>query len=232
MKALEIRVAYDYVDPGSYLGARLLDRWIREEHRTVQLDWVPLELSVPPDARLDPTAPTWRDMHRAMHAQAVRAGIPLSIPSWIPWTRKAHELALHAREKGCFESVHRALFEAHFADSRDIGRIDVLVEIAAEQGLDPAEVRTVLGVDRFRSEVEQLREAARRAGIRGVPTFVSGGEKLEGLTAPPVLRAFLDELVRPEPNAGLPARGGGGGGPSAPLAVERRSERGGAWRIT
>ncbi len=210
MTSLRVRVAYDYVDPGSYLAAHLLDRWTAEEVWKLEIDWVPLELSVPPGAPVDPGVPAWSAMTRAMRRHAVEAEIPFSPPARLPWSRKAHELVLHARERGCFDSVHRALLEAHFSGSGDIGRIDVLVGIAAGEGLDPGEVRTVLGVDRYRPEVERLRQAARSAGVRGVPTFESGGARLEGLGAPSALRVFLEGAAGPgaDQTGGKRRRGG------------------------
>ena len=191
MSARRIRITYDYVDPGSYLAARLLDRWTAGRGRQLEVSWVPLELSAPPSLPVDARAPAWSAMTGAMRRHAAALEIPFSPPARIPWSRKAHELALHAQERGCFDSVHRALFEAHFSGSEDIGRIDVLADIAAAGGLDPGEVRTVLGVDRYRPEVERLRRAARRAGIRGVPTFELAGVRLEGFGAPSALWRFL-----------------------------------------
>ena len=199
MSARRIRITYDYVDPGSYLAARLLDRWTAAGPRELEISWVPLELSAPPSLPVDARAPEWSAMSGAMRRHAAVLEIPFSPPARIPWSRKAHELALHARERGCFDSVHRALFEAHFSGSEDIGRIDTLADIAAAGGLDPGEVRTVLGVDRYRPEVERLRRAARRAGIRGVPTFESGGARLEGFRAPSALWRFLGAEVGPTP---------------------------------
>ena len=214
MTAVRIQVAYDYVDPGSYLATHFLGRWISGEGRAVEIDWVPLELSVPPAAPVDPEVPAWSAMTRAMYRHALEAEIPFAPPARVPRSRKAHELALHAHSRGCFESVHRSLFEAHFSGSGDIGRIDVLVGIAAAEGLDPGEVRTVLGVDRFRPEVERLREAVRRAGVRGVPTFESGRARLEGLAAPAALWAFLEGAAGTGPD---PGRGGRGEGRRAPV---------------
>ena len=207
MSARGIRIAYDYVDPGSYLAARLLDRWTAGGAGDLEISWVPLELSAPPSTPVDARRPEWSAMTGAIRRHAAALGIPFSPPARIPWSRKAHELALHARERGCFDSVHRALFEAHFSGSADIGRIDALAGIAAAGGLDPGEVRTVLGVDRYRPEVEQLRRAARRDGIRGVPTFESGGARLEGLGTPSALWRFLGAEAGPAPDGQAAADG-------------------------
>ena len=66
----------------------------------------------------------------------------------------------------------------------------------------------MLGVDRYRPEVEQLRWAARSAGIRGVPTFESGGARLEGFRAPSALRRFLEAETGPAPGGQAAAAGG------------------------
>jgi predicted DsbA family dithiol-disulfide isomerase len=109
----------------------------------------------------------------------------------VPWTRKAHELALHAREKQLFPEVHAALFRAYLHEGRDIGRVDVLVSLAAEVGLEREEARTVLGVDRHAATVDGLRGEAERLGVRGVPTLLVAGERIEGVLPPEALRALL-----------------------------------------
>lgn len=112
-------------------------------------------------------------------------------PSFLPRTRKAHELAFMAAEKGCFSEVHRALFRSHFVDGEDIGRVDALVRIGVAAGLDGGEVHTVLGVDRFLPAVDEARVICRTLGVRGVPTMILGNDRLEGFQGKSPLRAFL-----------------------------------------
>jgi predicted DsbA family dithiol-disulfide isomerase len=195
---LDLRVTFDYVDPGSYLVRELLERWRDEGLISVGISWHPLELRTPDESPVDPTAPEWQSLERAMIGAAERAGTPLGRPQRIPWTRKAHELAFHAREKGLFEEVHRGLFEAHFFEGRDIGRVDHLVELGERLGLESAEARTVLGVDRFTSAVEAARIEALRAEIRGVPTIEVGEFRVEGLGDVDGLRELLVGLAGPE----------------------------------
>ena len=198
MRETKISFAFDYVDPGSYLVSRLLERWGDRIDTVFVVTWTPLELRVPPASLLDPSDKSWLEMTRDIQTQAHEERVPFVEPKCIPWTRKAHELAFHAREKGCFEPIHRALFEAQFVEPRDIGRIDVLVEIAGEHGLDAGEARTVLGVDRFRSQVEESRAAAGAEGIRGVPTLELPGARFEGVRGPGSLESFLTDVLRTE----------------------------------
>jgi len=192
-----IHIVYDYVDPGSYIAFRLLRSWREELADPPPVSWTPLELRTPSSSLLDPQDPAWEDLSRFIEGEAREAKIPFRVPRFIPWSRKAHELALHAREEGCFDRIHEAIFRAHFEEGRDIGRVDVLVELAGEQELDPAGARTVLGVDRFLPAVEEARRSLLDRGVRGVPTVETAGRVLEGFPDAAGFLAFLRESGRP-----------------------------------
>lgn len=89
-------------------------------------------------------------------------------------TRKAHEAAAFAASRGVGPAFRAAVYRARFCDGRDVGRVDVLVELAAALGLDPSETKVVLDVDTFAARVLAEHEAAVRAGVEGVPTLVAG----------------------------------------------------------
>lgn len=188
-----MRFVYDYVDPGSYLAHGLLQRWVRTYSGEVAIEASPLELRPPGDAALDPRAPEWRELTAWVESEARRLDLPFRPPEGAPRTRKAHELAMHARERGAFDGVHAALFRAHFVDGLDLARIDVLMAVAEQEGLDPSEVRTVLGVDRFLPWVEETRAELLEAGVRGVPVLAVGGGTLEGFPGGDEFLRFLAE---------------------------------------
>lgn len=202
MPSLRLNVIHDYVDPGSYLAFRLLEGWAAALSDPPEVTWFPLELRTPSGGPLDPSDPGWKAMARFLEDEARREAIPFRIPGFIPFTRKAHELALHAKEKGCFPLVHGAIFRAHFEEGRDIGRVDVLIELAAEVGMDGAEARTVLGVDRFLPAVEEARRSLLGREVRGVPTVEAPDRVLEGFPDVAGFRRFLDELTSPPPEGG------------------------------
>ena len=56
-------------------------------------------------------------------------------------SRLAFETAFFSRTAGRFDTVHRALFKAYFEDGRDIGNVDILLDIANECGVDRTELR-------------------------------------------------------------------------------------------
>ena len=106
---------------------------------------------------------------------ASRDGLDLNLDdiARTPSTLDAHRLVQFAEEKHADPAVMvEAIFAGYFQHSRDIGDIDVLVEIAAEQWLDADEARTFLKSERDRKSVRIADAAARKIGIQAVPCFV------------------------------------------------------------
>lgn len=207
MNPPKLEIVFDYVDPGSYLVLELLEAGIHGLGvKSEEVRWRPLEFRTPEQAPLDPDDPTWRRLVEHHEEEARGLGLPFRIPHLAPRTRKAHELGFHARERGVFPAVHQALFRAHFREGRDLGRVDVLVEVAREAGLDPSEVRTVLGVDRFREAVEEERAMLLESGVRGVPTLqlasTTAAPRIEGYHGAPALGEAVARLLVASPGAG------------------------------
>lgn len=114
-------------------------------------------------------------------------------------TGKAHELARFAKATGLEEEIRKAVYAAYWASGRDIGRIDVLQAIAAEQGLDPVDVKIALDIDRFRDEVARDDRIASRLNIRTAPVvyFGSGSDArvLTGAQSVESLERLVQEVI-------------------------------------
>lgn len=178
---------YDYVDPASCLVERQLARLAPE----TPIERLPFEVRVPPAPMVDVRDPAWLRSWEGARETMVPEGIVLATPRRVPWTRKAHELALHAGEEGRFPEIHAALFQAFIEEGRDLGRVDVLLEIAVGLGLDYTRAKAVLDVDRHAEAVVAARERAERLGVQGVPTLRAGSRILEGFRSGDDVRTFL-----------------------------------------
>jgi predicted DsbA family dithiol-disulfide isomerase len=189
MDASDIRFFFDYVDPLSYLEE--LELGSLEEDGLPSIARVPFEIRPPPREMLDPDGEEWRSLWRRATSAAGDVGVRLTEPPLLPWTRKAHELALHAGERGLGPEAHRAIFDAVFTRGADVGRVDVLVGIAEALGMDRMETKVVLDVDRHAARVEALRDAASAAGVVGTPTLSRPGRTLQGFHNRDTVRTFL-----------------------------------------
>lgn len=183
---------FDYVDARSWV----VELWLAElsPFDGITVDRRPYELRPPPEAVIGPSDPEWATSRSWALPTLEGMGRTLADPSLVPWTRKAHELALHATREGCYEQVHAALFERFHEGGADIGRIDVLVSIAASAGLDTSESKAVLDVDRYSDEVFEARREAEELGVRGAPTIIAGHKRLERPQGFDELRIFLTSL--------------------------------------
>lgn len=190
---------YDYVDPVSYALRKRLEALRETTH--IPVEAIPLELNPPPTPLLDPEGGEYASRWEGLDPLGSASVEGFRRPWIVPWTRKAHELAFHARQEDCFEEIHEALFRAYLIDGRDIGRIDVLVEIAGAAGLDPLEVKAVLDVDRYRDAVEDARARSLDTGCTSPPALKWRERVISGNQEPEALRRLLSGLPErnPEP---------------------------------
>ncbi len=91
-------------------------------------------------------------------------------------TVKAHELLHFAKEQGLQKEMTERLMSAYFTEARHVGRIDDLVELAAEAGLDREAARDALESGRYLEAVRADQAQAQAYGIQGVPFFVIDGK--------------------------------------------------------
>jgi predicted DsbA family dithiol-disulfide isomerase len=87
-------------------------------------------------------------------------------------TIKAHELLHYAKSQGRQLDMKERLLKAYFVDGRHVGRIEDLADLAAEIGLDRAEVVRVLTDNTYLADVKTDVAKAAEYGINGVPFFV------------------------------------------------------------
>ena len=90
-------------------------------------------------------------------------------------TIKAHELIHYAKAQGRQLDMKERLLKAYFVDGRHVGRIDDLADLAAEIGLDRAEVVRALTDETYLPDVKADVAQAVAYGIQGVPFFVIDG---------------------------------------------------------
>ncbi|RAJ45667.1 putative DsbA family dithiol-disulfide isomerase [Kitasatospora sp. SolWspMP-SS2h] len=203
-----IKVWSDYVCPFCMLAEGPLQEAVRD--LDVEIEWMPFELRPHPTPTLRPEDPylpaIWE---RSVYPMARRMGVDLTLPtvSPQPYTRLAFEGYQYAAEHGRAAEYTPRLLRAFFQEDRDIGRIDVLADIAAELGLDADEFSQAL-IDG--SYTETHRAALRTAEafrISVAPTIIiDGRHRIEGVpTAAQLRKAVLDARAEQDAAGEAPA---------------------------
>jgi len=92
-----------------------------------------------------------------------------------PNTIDCHRLILWAEEAGDAARMKQRLMDLYFTEGADLSDREVLVNAAADCGLDPDRVRHDLAADTDAARVEEAANTAKDSGIDGVPFFIFGG---------------------------------------------------------
>jgi predicted DsbA family dithiol-disulfide isomerase len=183
-----ITVISDAICPWCFIGKRQLERALAilaaDQGQEFAVAWYPYQLN--PDM---PVEGVERAAYRAakfgsvergreIDARVGQAGAAVGIDfnfsamRRTPNTVAAHRVIRAAGAGGRQNAVVERLFTAYFLEGLDIGDTEVLAACDAEAGGDAAATRTMLTSDAHRAEVLAEDNAARRAGISGVPSFV------------------------------------------------------------
>ena len=95
-------------------------------------------------------------------------------------SRLAQELAKWGESFPEGEALNLKLFEAYFAEGRNLAEPEVLLDVAKVAGLPLETAEEVIRQRSFRDAVDIDWKRAHELGVTGVPTFVSGNRGLVG----------------------------------------------------
>jgi predicted DsbA family dithiol-disulfide isomerase len=113
-----------------------------------------------------------------------------------PNTLDCHRLILWAQSSGKAPQMKQRLMDLYFTEGADLSDREVLVGAAGDIGLDPATIRGMLASDADVERVENAANAAKDAGIDGVPTFILGGAAaVSGAQSPEVLANAIQQVA-------------------------------------
>lgn len=195
---VDLQVYYDFASPFCYVGRAVVARLRAASEMRVR--WLPFETIdyLPPQGAM-PQNPAF--VRRGEAARTVRLAAEYGMEVHLRERLLNSNLALCAVEHayavegdagqdGLADAVHGALFGAFYRDERDIGKLDVVLDVAAAQGLASG-LEAALREGTYRERVAQSRVDAHALGVVAVPTFLSGGSGIVGI---PEFAAF-EQLI-------------------------------------
>ncbi|MGY9014259.1 MAG: DsbA family oxidoreductase, partial [Rhodospirillales bacterium] len=105
-----------------------------------------------------------------------------------PNSLDAHRMARFTDVYSRANETVEALFHAYFVNGRDIGDIEVLIDITEELDLPVAEIRAYLESDADVALIYEENARAHSLGVNGVPSYLfSGGLTISGAQESEVL---------------------------------------------
>ena len=185
-----IDIVSDAICPWCYIGKRQMERalvTLGGEGLAFSIHWNPFQLN--PDMAKEGVDRAqyraWKfgsaEKAAALDARIVDAAAQVGLefhPERIkrtPNTIDAHRLIWFAGQNGVQDATMEQVFRAYFIEAQDIGQHAVLGDCAAAAGLDRDQVMAFLAGDLADKEMRAADQAAREAGVSGVPSFFLDG---------------------------------------------------------
>lgn len=186
---IKVDIWSDVQCPWCYIGKRKFEAGAAQFGGDVEVEYHSFELSPDTPVDFDGTPVDYLSQRKGLPVDQVEkmlervTGIASSVGLDYDYdhvhqtnTVKAHELIHYAKAHGRQLDMKERLLKAYFVDGRHVGRVEDLADLAAEVGLDRADVVRALESNQYLADVKADVALATEYGIQGVPFFVIDGK--------------------------------------------------------
>ena len=199
MQRIQIDIFTDYVCPWCYLSSAAVEKL--KQNYPVDIHWKPFPLhpSTPEDGLSMEElfqGKNMDEMHKQLYARMDEAGLPHGKRDTTYNSRRAQELAMWADTQVGGDAIHLALYQAYFVHNKNIAKIEVLLNIVKDIGLDVETAKTILDKRSFSDLVDASWETAHQQQISGVPCFVANNFVMSGCQPYEELERFVQFLQK------------------------------------
>lgn len=187
---LDVRVFFNFRSPYCYLASKTMFSIFDEFH--VRMLWRPLggwDGRSPPERAKVKIPSTRQDVARWCR----RLGIPCNPPPTTTDPTRAGAASLLAEERGLLREYVIEMMRSEWAEGRDIGASEVILEVGAAVGLDGAELASAMDDAPRRERLARHWSEAQQLGVMGVPTIVIHDQVFWGNDRLDFVREYLME---------------------------------------
>jgi predicted DsbA family dithiol-disulfide isomerase len=214
-KPVRIDIVSDVVCPWCFIGKKRLENAVAMKPDVpVELHWRPYFLNdwIPREGISREQYLTtkfggvdrYKGIAQRVAAAAQAEGLTYAMDkiSRQPNTLDAHRLIRWAGEIGKAAEMKQTLMDFYFTEGGDLTDRETLVRAASQVGLDADKTRSDLASDKDVAEIEREAEAAKDAGIQGVPMFIFDGRfAVSGAQAPEYLAEAIERASQQSADA-------------------------------
>ena len=181
---IKVKVISDTICPWCYIGKRNFDLALKQvpdikvsfEYLTFQLD-----PNMPQEGidRNDYVSnkfdkEQYINIKNNIKNEAIKSGISNinNTIGIIPNTFNSHRLIYWSKENNSQLETVEEIFKSYFEESKDIGDINILIDIAEKVGLDPQKIRKKFNNDEDKTTLIDQEQTNRQNGVMGVPAYI------------------------------------------------------------
>lgn len=208
-RPVKVDIWSDIACPWCFVGKRRFERAVAEWDGDVEVEFHSFELAPDTPVDFEGSEVDFLAHHKGMDPAQVEQMLgqmtALAADEGLSYdfdalrhtkTLLAHQALHFAKSHGLQGELKERLLSAYFEQGRHVGRVDELVALGSEVGLDGAALREALESGTYAADVDADIAQARAYGINGVPFFVFDGRLgVSGAQAPETFREVLDRVA-------------------------------------
>lgn len=187
MKNIKIDIWSDIVCPFCFIGKKKLEQAISKLQLSeqVEIEWHSFQLDPDfPKGKAIPSAEYLAQrknypieqinaIQHQLTANAKPYGIDFQFEKALSFnTIDVHRLWQWSKTLGKSTELKEALMQAYFTDGIDLSKVENVLQVVENCGLDKLEAESILKSHQFSNEVDEDIYHASQIGVRGVPFFV------------------------------------------------------------
>lgn len=92
-------------------------------------------------------------------------------------SRLALEVSEYAKDNGKFDLLHELIFKAYFLEGKDIGKLETILHVSEQAGLNIIELQNQLQGNTYNNRLAQARDLASTFKVAGLPTYIINDDK-------------------------------------------------------
>jgi predicted DsbA family dithiol-disulfide isomerase len=207
---VRIDVVSDVVCPWCFIGKRRLEKALSLKpdipvevhwHPYFLNDWIPRE-GIAREEYLTTkfgSVDRYKGIAQRVAVAAAEEGLTYAVDKMKrqPNTTDCHRLIRWADGIGKAAEMKQKLMDLYFTEGADLSDRAVLVQAAADIGLNADDLSKALASDQDVEQVEREAQSAKEAGIEGVPCFIFGGKfAVSGAQAPEYLAEAIERSAQ------------------------------------
>ncbi|MET0467249.1 MAG: DsbA family oxidoreductase [Aeromicrobium sp.] len=208
-RPVKVDIWSDIACPWCFIGKRRFERAVADWDGDVEIEFHSFELAPDTPVDFEGSEVDFLAHHKGMDAAQVEQMLTqmtaLAADEGLSYdfdalrhtkTLLAHQALHFAKAHGLQRELKERLLSAYFEQGRHVGRVDELVALGSEVGLDADTLRKALESGTYAADVDADIAQARAYGINGVPFFVFDGRLgVSGAQAPETFLEVLDRVA-------------------------------------
>lgn len=176
-----IKVFLDYACPFCYIGFSIADK-LRKENPDIEFEYLPYELA--PDASEEPARiseyideDTLKESYKRIEHLGNEYGLSYNNKEEKFNTHRLLLAGVYSKKEDKFYEFSKEAFKAIFEDGKNVGKVEVVNEVALASGLNIVEMNNCIESASLDKEMERAEELISVYEVDSVPTFIVNDKK-------------------------------------------------------